>query len=242
MPAARREFPPTRLSLVAAIRDGDADRRRSALEALARSYWEPLCAYLRLRWRLDDETAQDVTQEFFARALERNLFARYDASRAKFRTYLRMCVDSVLLNERKGAMRVKRGGGAATVPLDDSTLAGVDVATGDADADELLHREWVRAVLSEAVRRLHVLCRERGKLAHFDVFARYDLEGPNATSSPSYASLAEEFDLPVTQVTNFIAYCRREFRVLVLAVLHERSVSDIDLRDDARELLGIHLG
>jgi DNA-directed RNA polymerase specialized sigma24 family protein len=242
MPAAEREFPLTRLSLVAGIRADDAGIRREALDSLARSYWEPLRAYLRLRWRVDDDTAQDLTQDFFARALERDLFARYDASRARFRTYLRMCLDSFVRNERKGAMRLKRGGGTATVALDAPLVTGSDLEAAEADADEVLDREWVRAVLAEAVVRLRELCRERGKLAHFDLFTRYDLEGPNAADVPSYASLAEEFDLPVTQVTNFLAYCRREFRILVLVVLRERSVSDMDLRDDARELLGIHIG
>jgi len=241
MPAAGREFPLTRRSLVAGIRSDDPESKRRALDALARSYWEPLRSYVRLRWCVDDETAQDLTQDFFAHALERDLFARYDASRARFRTFLRMCLDSFVSNERKGAMRLKRGGGVATLPLDTS-LSITDPETGESVAEELLHREWVRAVLTEAVVRLRELCRERGKLAHFDLFARYDLEGPNAEHAPSYASLAEEFDLPVTQVTNFLAYSRREFRRLVLTVLRERSVSDMDLRDDARELLGIHIG
>lgn len=240
MPAAGREFPLTRRSLVAGIRSDDAESRRTALDSLARSYWEPLRSYVRLRWRVDDETAQDLTQDFFAHALERDLFARYDASRARFRTFLRVCLDSFVSNERKGAMRLKRGGGVLPLPLDTS-LSRSDPETGEA-AEELLHREWVRAVLTEAVVRLREFCRERGKLAHFDLFARYDLEGPNAVHAPSYASLAEEFDLPVTQVTNFLAYARREFRRLVLTVLRERSVSDKDLRDDARELLGIHIG
>jgi RNA polymerase sigma factor (sigma-70 family) len=242
MPAAEREFPPTRISLVVGIRADDANSRRKALDSLARSYWEPIRVYLRVRWRVDDETAQDLTQDFFAHALERDLFARYDPSRARFRTFLRVCIDSFVSNERKSAMRLKRGGGAALLPLDSLPMTGSELETGESDADELLHREWVREVFAEAVNRLRELCRERGKLTHFDLFTRYDLEGPDATHAPSYASLAEEFDLPVTQVTNFLAYCRREFRSLVLAVLRERSVSDMDLRDDALVLLGIQVG
>ncbi|HEX7122906.1 MAG TPA: hypothetical protein VF178_11090 [Gemmatimonadaceae bacterium] len=86
MTGQAQDFPPTRVSLLEAVRTGHATRRQTALEGLSRAYWHPLHAYVRLRWRLDDDTAQDLVQEFFAQAIERDLFARYDPSRARLRT------------------------------------------------------------------------------------------------------------------------------------------------------------
>lgn len=242
MTLGREAFPPTRLSLLEAVRSGDGDARRLALDALSRAYWQPTRAYLRLRWRVEEDATQDLTQDFFANAFERDLFARYDVTRARFRTFLRVCLDRFVANEWKAAARLKRGGGAIVVPLDDVAASdpGALAAGGD-DADAIFHREWVRWVFGEAVDRLRAQCDERGKQTHFEIFRRYDLEGPQAEDPPSYASLAEQFDLPVTQVTNHLHFCRREFRAHVLAVLRERSPTDEDYRQDVRDLLGLNV-
>lgn len=241
MAAERTSFPATQVSLLEALQAGDAPARRAALDSLARGYWHPLHAYVRLRWRLDDDAAQDIVQQFFAEALERDLFARYDRTRARFRTFLRVCLDRFILNERKAASRQKRGGGSTAVSLDDVLATHDPALHADAQAEAMLDREWARVVFGEAVTRLRELCERRGKRMLFAVFARYDLEGPTLETPPSYASLAEEFDLPITQITNHLAWSRREFRRLVLEILQERSASDDDLRADALELLGIRL-
>lgn len=241
MADARDAFPPTRVSLLEAVRSGDATTREAALESLSRAYWQPARAYVRLRWRVDDDVAQDLVQEFFAQALSRDLFARYEPARARFRTFLRLCLDSFVANERKAAARLKRGGRAVLVPLDDVGAAGSAALRSDAEADAMLEREWARAVFGEAVDRLRHRCEARGKRVPFAIFARYDLEGPTLPVPPSYAALAQEFDVPVTQVTNYLAWCRREFRALVLDVLRERAASDEEYRADALELLGVRV-
>lgn len=242
MPAAPDAFPPTRQSLLEAIRGSDPPGRAAALEALGRAYWQPARAYLCWRWRLDTDAAQDLVQEFFSRALERDLFGRYDPARARFRTYLRLCLDSFIANERKAAARLKRGGGAPVLPLDEAIAADERALRGGEDAaDAIFQREWTRAVFGEAIDRLRERCQERGKEVAFAIFTRYDLEGPDRDPPPSYASLAEEFDVPVTQVTNFLAWCRREFRGLVLEVLRTHAASDEEFRADVSELLGVKL-
>jgi DNA-directed RNA polymerase specialized sigma24 family protein len=242
MPSGPDAFPPTRQSLLEAVRGGDAPSRAAALEALSRAYWQPACTYLAWRWRLDIDTAQDLVQEFFARALERDLFARYEPSRARFRTYLRLCLDSFAANERKAAARLKRGGGAPMLSLEEaSVLDESALQAADEAADAMFQREWTRAVFGRAVDRLRLRCEERGKRVAFAVFQRYDLEGPTLQTPPSYAALAEEYDVPVTQVTNFLAWCRREFRSLVLEVLREQCASDEEFRADAWELLGVRV-
>lgn len=241
MPAVPEAFPATRQSLFEALR-GDPPDRAAALEALARAYWQPVRAYLGWRWRLDADAAQDLAQEFFVRALERDLFARYDPARARFRTYLRLCLDSFVANERKAAVRLKRGGGAAVLPLDEA-LATAERALqeGDDTAGAMFQREWTRRVFGEAVDRLREQCAARGKQVAFAIFMRYDIEGPDRDPAPSYAALAEEFDVPVTQVTNFLAWCRREFRARVLDVLRAHSATEEEFRADVMELLGVRL-
>ena len=235
-------FPPTRRSVLLAARDADPEVRRQAWEALAGSYWKPVYKVLRARWRLDREDAEDLTQEFFAAALARGTFERYDPARARFRTYLRTCLDGFAANERKAAQRLKRGGGQAMLSLD---FAGAEAellrygAGEGLDLDEYFHREWVRSLFDLAVGDLRCWCAAAGKEVHFRLFERYDLEGPDAPERPTYAQLAAEHGIAATQVTNHLAAVRRELRRLVLERLRELTGSEEEFRAEARSVLGI---
>ena len=124
MSAGGGAFPSTRHSVVRAIGDADPDVRREAYGALVRSYWKPVYVYIRLRWNRDPVDAQDLTQEFFARCLEKEYLARFDPSKARFRTFVRTCLDGFLANERQSATRLKRGGGALVESLDFASADG----------------------------------------------------------------------------------------------------------------------
>ena len=235
-------FPATRRSVVLAARDADPEVRRQAWETLAASYWKPVYKLLRSRWRLGREDAEDLTQQFFAGALERGTFERYDPARARFRTYLRACLDGFTANERKAAHRLKRGGGAVLFSLDfegaEAELLRHGAGEG-IDADEYFHREWVRSLFDFAVADLRRWCEASGKEVHFRLFERYDLEGPDSPECPTYAALAAEHGLPVTQVTNFLAAVRRELRRRVLERLRELTATEEEFRAEARAVLGV---
>ena len=83
------------------------------------------------------------------------------------------------------------------------------------DDDALFRQEWVRALFSDAVTALRESCEAAGKQTQFVVFQRYDLDD-DANGRPTYAELGAELGIPVTQVTNYLAFARRELRRLVL--------------------------
>jgi DNA-directed RNA polymerase specialized sigma24 family protein len=238
-------LPLTRRSIVAAAGDADPEVRRQAWDVLVASYWRPVYKVLRVRWRLEREDAEDTTQEFFASALVKGTFERYDSTKARFRTYLRTCLDGFAANERKAAGRLKRGGGQHALSLD---FEGAEEelrrfgAGEELNVDEYFHREWVRALFSLAVEDLRRWSEATGKTVHFRLFECYDLEGSDAPERPTYAELAAETRLPTTQVTNFLAAARREFRRLVLERLRELTGSEREFRDEARLILGIDPG
>ncbi len=111
-------FPVTRYSIVAAIRSERTDVRRSAFDTLVTAYWKPVFKYVRLKWHTSPDDAADLTQGFFLRAFEKDFFAGFDPSRARFRMYLRTCLDRFVSNARKADTRLKRGGAVALVPID----------------------------------------------------------------------------------------------------------------------------
>ena len=145
------QFPATRWSLVVAARSGGPKDRQRALEILTAAYWKPVYKYIRLRWDKDNEQAQDLTQDFFLRILDKDFLARFDPQRARLRTFLRACVDHLIANEDKAARRLKRGGEMQFHSLDFESAEGelrqIEIPSPDS-MDDFFEREWVRSVFS----------------------------------------------------------------------------------------------
>lgn len=234
-------FPTTRWSAIVAARSKDSTERARALEAIAASYWKPVYKYIRLRWGKSNEDAKDLTQEFFSRAIEKGFLDSFDPAKGRLRTFLRTCVDGLVANQEKAARRLKRGGGTPVVPVDfdaaEEELGRMDKPRSDS-MEEFFEREFVRSLFSLAVESLRRQCEERDKAIHFRLFELYDLEDAGE-QRPTYQTLAEQFHLPVTDVTNYLALCRREFRRLALEKLRELTASEEEFRREARALLGI---
>jgi len=235
-------FPSTRRSLLLAVASEEPTVRQRAFDSLVSAYWKPVYKYIRIRWRTSNEDAKDQTQEFFTQALERGLFQRYAPDKASFRTYLRRCLDGFLANEYKASQRQKRGGGLTLLSLDFETAEGElrqQEIPDEVDMEEFFHREWVRSLFALAVEALRQRCEEAGKQVHFALFQSYDLDSSSNQDRPTYAELARQHNLPATQVTNYLAAMRRDFRRLVLERLRETTGSDVEFRSEARALLGV---
>jgi RNA polymerase sigma factor (sigma-70 family) len=233
-------FPPTRLSVVARTRSPDEETRRLAFAAIIEAYWKPVYKYLRLKWQLDPDQAADLTQEFFAATLEKDVLGRFDPERARFRTYLRLCVDGFASNARKAERRLKRGGGVTPVSLDFETAEGEIVRyepAVPADVDELFYQEWVRALFQRAVEELRAWAKNTGRETMFAVFERYDL-AESAEDRPTYAALARDLGITPTTVTNHLAAMRRQFRRTVLDRLRDLTTTDEEFEAEAKRLLG----
>jgi len=229
-------FPVTRVSMVEALASHDSEERRVAADLLARAYWRPIVTTLQTRWRLDAADAEDLTQDFLSQAFLKEWLARYDPAKARFRTFLRTCVDRFASNAIQSSRRLKRGGGAEIVSLDDDVVASVF----SDDADERFRQEWVRSVFSLALTALRQEAAEAGKDIRAAIFEAHDVE--DATRDrPSYRDLAERFALPETTITNHLAWARSAFRRHVLAVLRSLAGSEAEYRQDAQELLGIRV-
>ena len=236
-------FPATRWSVIDAVNSHDPAEQTRALDTLFAAYWKPVYKYVRLRWNRPAEDAQDLTQGFFAETLERNLLAKFDPAKSRLRTYLRLCVDSFVMNQDKAARRQKRGGNVAHVALDfqeaEGELAGntMDPASipSPESLEDFFEKEWVRSLFALAVEDLRKLCAERERERAFHLFERYDLSGDDEIS---YEKLAAEYAIPVTDVTNALSWARREFRKIALQRLGELCGSEEEFRREARALFG----
>jgi RNA polymerase sigma factor (sigma-70 family) len=239
------KFPLTRWSVIDAARSEDRAERDRALETLFAAYWKPVYKYVRVRWNRPAEDAQDLTQGFFAQLLQRDLLARYDPAKSRLRTYLRICADSFVMNQDKAALRQKRGGSAVHVALDfqaaDGELQGatMDVAAlrSPEALEDFFEKEWIRSLFALAVEDLRSLCETRGRPTSFLLFEEYDLDD---AENISYQQLAAKYGLSVTDVTNALAWARREFRRSALERLREICGSDDEFQREILAVFGKH--
>jgi RNA polymerase sigma factor (sigma-70 family) len=216
-------FPDTRPSAISAAVSDDEARRRPGQEAIVAAYWKPVYRYIRVRWRRSNEDAKDLTQSFFAASIEKEFFHGYDARKGTFRTFLRVCLDRYLSNDRKFAARQKRSADLVALDFD---------APGPASPEEIFEKECARSLFEDAVEDLRRNLHARGRSQCFDVFERYDL----AETPPGYAQLARDFGIPQTAVTNYLASARRELRKLVLDRLRGLTSGDREFQREAKAL------
>jgi hypothetical protein len=240
---AGSRFPLTSISAIVAARSSDREVRQRAFETILESYWKPAYKYIRIKWQASNEDAKDLTQGFFALAIEKNYFANYDSTKASFQTYLRTCLDGFVANRRKADQRLKRGGGASHFSLD---FHGAEDelntygATSDLSPEDYFHREWVRSLFTLTINALRQDYSESDRLVRFKLFEAYDLRDDDAPRI-TYADLAKQFELNPTDVTNYLAAARRDFRKTVLAKLREITATDEEYQREAKTLLGIKL-
>jgi RNA polymerase sigma factor (sigma-70 family) len=240
----QQKFPATNHSAIVAVRSEDSDVRQRGFETILHSYWKPVYKYIRFKWHATNEDAKDLTQGFFANALEKNHFASYDARKASFQTYLRTCLDGFVSNVRKGEGRLKRGGGYDHFSLDFAGAEGelsFQLPAPEQNPEDFFYREWVRHLFATAVADLRERSKDSGRQVHFRLFERYDLATGEGESKPSYASLAHDFALDTNTVNNHLASIRREFRKVVLERLREITATEEEFHREARSLLGVRL-
>jgi RNA polymerase sigma factor (sigma-70 family) len=234
-------FPVTHRSVLERVRSADQEVRRAAFDDLATGYWRPSYHYLRLHWRLSPETAEDVVQSFFTTAFEKRYMDRYDPARARFRTFLRMCLDRFVQNHQKAERAGKRGGQQTLLSLDfpgaEQELAA-RASREVSDVERFFHDETIRSLFARTIEAMRRAYDAEGKPAVFRVFERHDLK---PTPEVTYAGVAAELELTTAQVTNYLHAARRRFRETALAELRALVGTDEEFRAEARELFGLEI-
>ena len=227
-PADRGAFPVTRWSLVSSVRARDGDEMQSAraLEHLCGVYWYPLYAFAR-RQGLGTEDAQDATQGFFERLIDKQTFRAADRERGKLRTFLLAAFGHFLADERDRRNAWRRGGRVEIVPLD----AGDRY---DAEADHVLtperhfNRQWALAVIQQA---LDTLENERvlaGREREWTVLRGFlDASGTGGETTYEDAAAALEWSVNATRVA--VHRLRLRYRQL----LQEQIAATLENEDPA---------
>ncbi|MBI1842797.1 MAG: sigma-70 family RNA polymerase sigma factor [Verrucomicrobia bacterium] len=230
-------FATTHWSVV--LRAGQSSDRSQAeaLEKLCQSYWRPIYAYIRRRG-CAPESAQDLTQGFFERLLEKSWLSDIDPNRAKFRSFLLTMVSRFLANEYDRAQAIKRGGGQLHLNVDDPALENQLAAEPEATSPErAFDRQWALTVLDRAFTRLEAESagsRDRG--AHFK-----SLQGFLAQEAVAgdYHRLAGELGLSSGAVAVMVHRLRHRYKELVRAEIAETLGNAAEVETEMRYLLEV---
>jgi RNA polymerase sigma-70 factor (ECF subfamily) len=226
----------THWSVVLAAAGKPDTHSQAALEELCRTYWFPLYAYVRRHGHTREE-AEDLTQEFFRRFLERKDLESVSSERGKFRAFLLASLKHFLLNQWDRAKCKKRGGSVPHLSLDWSTAdTQFQVAADTAlTPDKLYDREWAVALLARVVERLRDECRADGKEAQFQVLKEF-LGG--SASESSYANAAARLQMEETAARVAAHRLRKRYRQILRIEIASTLADPSQVEEEIRSLFG----
>lgn len=206
-------FATTRWTVVVAAGARHTPQSDHALEELCRAYWYPLYAYVRRRGH-SKEDAEDLTQAFFARFLEKNYLEGLDARRGRFRAFLLVALKHFLSNEWDKSRAQKRGGNAPHLSLDWQTAdTQFQVASADGgEPDKAFDREWALALLAKVIERLQAEHETEGKAAQFEALKIFLTAGKGAGS---YAEAASALGMEEGAARVAVHRMKKRYRLLL---------------------------
>lgn len=217
-------FGVTHWSLIVKARDRIAPDADAALAALCQAYWYPLYVFIRRQTESADE-AEELTQEFFARFLEKDFLGGVDQAKGRFRNFLLACCKHFLSNERDRARAKKRG--RPPLSLDFASAAGrYGLEPAHALTPErLFERRWALNLLDQALEQLG---RELAASGHERLYERLKPALLGAADALPYGQIAAEMGMTEGAVKKAAQRLRLRYR----AILRERIAATVDTPQD----------
>ena len=207
-----------------------------ALEELCRTYWFPLYAYVRRRG-YTREDAEDLTQAFFERFLEKNYLEQLDAERGRFRAFLLACLKHFLTNEWHKSQRQKRGGNITHLSLDWQT-ADTHFQVADKtepSPDKTFDREWATTLLGRVIETLSAECAAEGRAKQFAELKIFLTAGKGALP---YTDVAKRLDMDEGAVRTAVHRLRKRYRQLLRDEIAHTLSDPAQIDEEMRALFG----
>jgi RNA polymerase sigma-70 factor (ECF subfamily) len=227
-------FTTTHWSVVLTAGRNDTTRAHDALARLCQTYWRPLYAYVRRRG-YSQHDAEDLTQAFFARLLERNDVAAVSPVRGKFRSYLLAAMNHFLSDEWDKARAQKRGGGCV-IEMDSTVAEAIHARQSDdpLTPERLFDQRWAITVLEEVHRRLRTRYEAEDKGELFEAL-RFSLMGERNTVP--YAELAPRLDMSEGAMKVAVHRLRQRYRKLLRELIAETVAAPAEVEEELQYLM-----
>ncbi|MBL9139373.1 MAG: sigma-70 family RNA polymerase sigma factor [Verrucomicrobiales bacterium] len=230
-------FRTTHWSVVLAARDSQQPEAQAALARLCQTYWYPLYCCVRRHGR-SPEDAQDLTQAFFAKLIEKNQIALADQERGRFRTFLLRSLENFLRSEYEKTTTQKRGGGREIVSWDAQTAEDryLSEPATELSPEQLFERRWASTLITETLTRLR---RELSVSGRDELFDRLEPHLWGDDTSTPYAAIAAELDMTVVAVKVTVHRLRSRYRNLLREQIAETVAVPEEVEDEMRRLFQV---
>jgi RNA polymerase sigma factor (sigma-70 family) len=233
-PSGAQWFLTTHWSVVLAARDENSAGASQALNELCRAYWPPLYSYIRRQGHNVAE-AQDLTQEFFARLLERDYLGRLDQQRGKFRSFLLAFAKHFLSEQREKAGAQKRGGGQTLLSLDagEGEEGYLSEPVDQLTPDQIFERRWVQTLLQRALDRLAAEYVKVDKAALFEALKDFQ---PRQSGSLTYAQIGDDLGTTEAAVKSAMQRLRQRHREILREEIAQTVTSANEVEEEIRHM------
>jgi len=210
-----------------------------ALERLCKSYWYPLYVFVRRKGH-SPEDAQDLTQEFFARFIEKKYVGLADQGRGKFRTFLLRSLEHFLINEWTKSRAAKRGGTTRTISWDEQEAEQrylLELADATAP-DKAYEKRWAMSLLEQVLAHLQ----EEFKSDRADLFDALKKTVWGEATDASYQKIGAELGMGEGAVKVAAHRMRHRYRELLRAEVARTVASSAEVDEELRDLAAVLRG
>lgn len=209
----------------------DSPERRARLERLAALYWKPVHNHLRLQWNVSGDDAADLTQEFFLRFLEEDFLKGAAKERGRFRTFLKMKLRDLVIDDLRKRSALKRGGAEKFVAL--SSDGAPEPRWKGLQPDEAFDREWAACLMAESIRALETALKAEGQDNVFQALQHCVLLKP----AKSYRDCAAHLGIKESDVRNYVFRARTLLRDTVRRQVRDSVAHEGEVEEELAHLL-----
>ncbi len=237
-PHSPRWFTTTHWSVVLEAKSHDTTQAAAAVGKLCRTYWQPIHTYVSSH-REHRKDAEDLTQQFFARFLEKEHYKLANRERGRFRSFLLTAAKHFLINERERASAQKRGHGIAPVSLDEQ-VPGEDrprIELADQrTADQAYEYSWALALLSQVRTRLESEYKDAGNGERFSLLENFL---PGQESELTYAQAAAQVGVAEGTIKSDVHRLKKRYRELLREEVAHTVSSPAEIEEELRYLVTV---
>jgi len=239
-PLMNQWFVTTHWSVVLAAGQSADAQASAALELLCRAYWYPLYAFIR-RQGYNPEDAEDLTQGFFARLLDKDYLADVDRRKGRFRSFLLRALKCFLADEHDKATATKRGGGQIPISLDAQAAEEryQQEPVRDWAPERVFDRQWALTVLKQAREHLKDEYFAAGK---GDLFEKLKCYYDQDETTVAYSDAAAQLGLPENTLKSHVRRLRRRYRQLLREEMAHTVSDPAEIEAEIRYLLEVVSG
>lgn len=228
---ASGSFHTTHWSVVLAASEENSEGAAVALEELCRAYWMPVFVYAR-RCGWNVQSAEDLTQEFFHRLLDRGYLAQADPQKGRFRNFLLVMFKHFLANEWDRANAVKRGGRVSFISIDqESEGSGLWMPSTNDTPDQAFARTWALVFLERVMGRLREGQAGARQLEQFDALKHYLISDEAAET---YAQLASRLGTTEAAIKMAVQRLRQRFAAAIREEIAHTVARPDEIEDEIR--------